>query len=202
MLKVYGNPLSTCTRAVLVTIAELGLAHEFVSIDFAKGEHKGPEHLSRQPFGRVPAIDDDGYKLFESRAICHYLAASHPGPLMPSDPRAFGLMEQYLSIETSEFSPNAMKFVYEHIFKRPQPEGVLSAAGAALEVTAGVLDKRLKETAFLAGETFTLADISLMPYFGYALATPAREVLEKHPALMAWWHKVSARPSWKLVSGS
>jgi glutathione S-transferase len=70
MLKVFGHPMSTCTRKVLTTVNELGLPHEFVVVDFATGEHKQPAHLSRQPFGQVPAIDDDGFALYESRAIC------------------------------------------------------------------------------------------------------------------------------------
>jgi glutathione S-transferase len=52
-MKVYGNPASTCTRKVLTVFAEKGVEPEFVTIDFAKGEHKSPEHMARQPFGQV-----------------------------------------------------------------------------------------------------------------------------------------------------
>jgi len=55
MIKVYGHPMSTCTRKVLATIHENNIPHEFTVVDFAKGEHKMEPHLSRQPFGQVPA---------------------------------------------------------------------------------------------------------------------------------------------------
>lgn len=201
MLKVYGHPFSTCTRKVLTTIAELGVPHEFTVVDFARGEHKQEPHLSRQPFGRVPAIDDDGFAMYESRAICRYLNAKHDGPLVPKDLHGCARMEQFISVETSEFTPNAMKFVYEHVFKRPQAEGVIEAAGKALDHACSVLDARLSEAPYLAGESFSLADVSFMPYVGYAVMTPAREVLQQHAPLMAWWEKISARPSWKAATG-
>lgn len=201
MLTIYGHPLSTCTRKVLTTLAENGTPHEFVLVDFAKGEHKVEPHLSRQPFGRVPALDDDGFRMFESRAMSRYLNERYEGSLRPADVQGRARMEQYISVETSEFSPHAMKFVYEYIFKRPQAEGVLDAAAKALDLTCGVLDARLGEAPFLAGETFSLADVFLMPYVGYASVTPAQEVFAKHPRFTAWWEKVSARPSWKKVAG-
>jgi glutathione S-transferase len=72
VLKLYGSAMSTAR--VLATIHELNLACEFIRVDIAKGEHKTPEYLSKQPFGKVPVLEDDGVWLFESRAICRYRA--------------------------------------------------------------------------------------------------------------------------------
>ena len=66
MLTVYGHPMSTCTRKVLMTLAEDEIPFEMSLVDFATGAHKKEPHLGRQPFGRIPAIDDDGFQLFES----------------------------------------------------------------------------------------------------------------------------------------
>src|SRR4029077_3283014 len=110
MIKLFGNPLSTCTRKVLMTLHELGTPFEMNVIDFTKGEHKQPAHLKRQPFGRIPAIDDDGFAMFESRAICRYLNEKANGKLEPGDLQGRARMEQWISIETSELTPNAMKF--------------------------------------------------------------------------------------------
>lgn len=200
-MKVFGHPLSTCTRKVLTTLAELGTPFEFTLVDFANGEHKQHPHLDRQPFGQVPAIDDDGFGLYESRAICRYLNEKAGGGLVPREARARALMEQWISIETSNFTGHVMKFVYHHIFQRAQSDEVLAAAKAGVENTLAIMEKRLTEASYFAGETFTLADISFMPYLEYGMGTPLKDVFAGYPHVMAWWGRVSERPSWRKVSG-
>lgn len=201
MLTIYGHPMSTCTRKVLTTAAELGTPHELVLVDFAKGEHKQPTHVARQPFGRVPAVDDDGFKLFESRAICRYLNEQAGGALAPANARGRAKMEQWISIETSEFTGPAMKFVYHHIFQRAQDEATLTTARAGMEQALTVMEAELAGQPFLAGETFSLADVAFMPYVDYTKATPAKEIYDRFPAVNAWWSRVSERPSWRKVTG-
>ena len=67
----YGSAMSTAR--VLTVLYELDLAHEFVHVDIAKGEHKTPAYGAKQPFGKVPVLDDGGFEVFESRAMCRYL---------------------------------------------------------------------------------------------------------------------------------
>lgn len=201
MLKVFGHPTSTCTRKVLMTLAETSTPFEMNIVDLGKGDHKREPHIGRQPFGRVPALEDDGYALFESRAICRYLSKKRGAHLLPSDARALGRMEQWISVETSEFTPHAMKFIYQYVFKRPQEAAVLDAAGNALEATCGVMDVQLAATPFIAGSEFSLADICYMPYLEYAMGTPARESLSKFVHLSEWWTRISARPTWLTVAG-
>lgn len=64
------------TARVLVTILEKELPYELIFVDIAKGEQKKEDYLKMQPFGKVPVMDDDGFVMFESRAICRYLARS------------------------------------------------------------------------------------------------------------------------------
>lgn len=71
VLKVYGSAMSTAR--VLVTILEKGLPYEHVFVDIGQGEHKTEDFKQLQPFGKVPVLDDDGFVMFESRAICRYL---------------------------------------------------------------------------------------------------------------------------------
>jgi glutathione S-transferase len=201
MVKVYGHPMSTCTRKVLLTLIETNTPYEMQVVDFAKGEHKKEPHVHRQPFGRVPAIDDDGFELFESRAICRYLSEKAGGKLVPADIKARAKMEQWISVETSELTPNAMKFVYKHVFHRPQDEAVLEAAGKALDEACAVLDKQLAATPLLAGAEFSLADVVYMPYFEYVMLSPAKDIVAKHRHVMAWWNKISERPAWRKVTG-
>ena len=200
-MKLYGHPMSTCTRKVLTTLAETGLAYELELVDFAKGEHKQQPHLGRQPFGQIPAIDDNGFALYESRAICRYLDEKVGGKVVPKDIQGRARMEQWISIETSNFTGHAMKFIYHHVFKRNQDEAVLGAAGTGLENALRVMDERLAASPYLAGDEFTLADICYMPYIEYVMATPAKELITKHAHVAAWWDKISARPSWRKATG-
>jgi len=201
MIKIYGHPMRTCTRKVLMTLAETSTPHELVVVDFAKGEHKQEAHVRRQPFGRVPALEDEGFELFESRAMCRYVNDKAGGRLVPGELRGRAKMEQWISVETSEFTPHAMKFVYEHVFKRPQEPGVIDAAAKGLEAACAVLDRQLAKTPFLVGAELSLADITFMPYVEYAMGTPAKEIFAKHSHLVGWWSKVGERPTWRKVAG-
>ena len=118
VLKLYGNPHSTCTKRVRTVIAELGLEHELVLLDFAKGDHKAPDFLKLQPFGQMPVLDDDGFIVFESPAICRYLALQK-GKLIPSptDLKKTAIFEQAVSIEMCNFDPSASGLAFENVFK-------------------------------------------------------------------------------------
>lgn len=72
VLKLYGSAMSTAR--VLVTILEKELPYEHVVVDIAKGDQKSEAYKKLQPFGKVPVFEDDGFFMFESRAICRYLA--------------------------------------------------------------------------------------------------------------------------------
>ena len=199
-MKIYGHPMSTCTRKVLTTLAETGAPHEFVLVDMAKGEHKQPAHVARHPWGKVPTLDDDGFTMYESRAMCRYINDKVGGKLVPADLRARAMMDQWTSIEISYFTQPTMKFVYQHIFQRPQEAGVLEAAQKELDQTLPVVDAHLSKHAYFAGAEFSLADITYMPYVEYGMSTPAKETFAKHAHFMAWWNRVSERPSWRKVT--
>jgi glutathione S-transferase len=200
-MKIFGHPMSTCTRKVLMTLAETNTPHEFVLVDFAKGEHQQAPHLARQPFGQVPAMQDGDFELYESRAMCRYINEKANGPLIPSDLRDRARMEQWISIETSNFTGNVMKFVFHHIFHREQTPAALEAAGENLDKALVIMDKQLASQPFIAGSTFSLADISFMPYVEYGMATPAKDLFAKHPHVVAWWNKISERPTWRKIAG-
>src|SRR5262245_48775868 len=99
MVRLYGHPASTCSRKVICTLHELEVPFELEVVDIMKGEHLRPEHLVRQPFGKIPAIDDAGFCLYESHAIIQYLDERHGGRLMPSDARGRARARQWLSVE-------------------------------------------------------------------------------------------------------
>jgi glutathione S-transferase len=201
MIELYGSAPSTCTRKVLTALLETNTPYRLNLIDFAKREHKAEPHLSRQPFGQVPAIDDDGFVLFESRAICRYISAKAGDKLIGSSIKDRALMDQWSSVEQTNFSPHAMKFVYHYTFKRAQEPAVLEAAEAALDKAFSVLSRPLEKQAFLVGEKFTIADIGYMPYLEYLEQSPIKDKLAQYPHVAAWWGRLRERESWRKVSG-
>ncbi len=205
-MKLYGIPFSTCTRKVLTILAEKNAKADFVNVDITKGEGKNDDHLARQPFGQIPAIDDDGFVLYESRAILRYLDSKLPGvALTPADPQTRALMEQWISVETSNFTPHAMKLIYETIFHPmrgiPTDPNKVSEARAALSRTLDVMETQLGKTPFIAGSEFTLADIGYMPYIEYVVAGGNGDLFESRANVARWWKTISERPSWKTATG-
>lgn len=204
---VYGNPFSTCTRKVLTTLHERAQDFEFVAVDLSKGEHKQPAHLARQPFGVVPALDHDGFGLYESRAIMAYIddVATGGASLTPREPQQRALMRQWQSVEQSYFGPAAMKIVMEEMFAPMfgrQGNAERAAEGRNdLTRVADILERTLSKQSYFVGEQFTHADIGHMPYVEYVLNTSGKEIITSRPGLSAWWQRVSNRPSWKKVVG-
>jgi glutathione S-transferase len=205
-MKIYGHPMSTCTRKVLVALAEKGQQAEFVLVDFATGDHKKPEHLARQPFGVIPALDDDGFQLYESRAMMRYVDAKFPGvSLTPSDLKSRARMEQWISVEQSYVSPPLMKIVHEKVFKKMSGGGapdlaVVEAARGKLSAALDVLEKALAKDEYLAGNAFSLAEVTLMPYIEYLFPAESGDLIASRAKLGAWWKRISERPSWKKVT--
>jgi glutathione S-transferase len=200
-MKIYGHPMSTCTRKVLMTLAENDTPYEFVLVDLMKGENKSPEHTARQPWGKVPALDDDGFTMYESRAMARYVNDKAGGKLVPADLRARAMMDQWISVEHSYFTTPTMTHVFHTMFQRPQAPEKLESAVKELEHTLPVLDAHLAKNMYFAGAELSLADVAYMPYVEYGMTTPVKDVYSKHPHFMAWWTRVSERPTWRKVAG-
>ena len=184
-----------------MTLNETNTPFELTVVDFAKGEHKQPAHMARQPFGQVPALEDAGFQMYESRAMARYIDGKAGGLLTPQGATERALMEQWISIETENFAPHAMKFIYHTVFQREQTPEVLKTAGAALDTAFGTLERRLSAQPFLAGSSFSLADVCFAPYLEYLSLTPAAGKLSEHAHVAAWWGAMSARPAWRKTVG-
>ena len=206
-MKLYGHPMSTCTRKVLTTLAEKGHEAQFMMVDLMKGQQKSPEYMARHPFGVVPYFeDDDGFSMYESRAIIRYLDAKLPGnKLTPTDYPSLGRMEQWMSVEQSYFVPSCMAIVMELVFKArsgasPDMDKVNKGRDGSAKAL-DVVDRALMTQAYLAGDKFSLADICWLPYLQYLSATPHGTLITERPHVKSWWQRISTRPSWKKVNG-
>ena len=203
--------MSTCTQRVLCTANELGLKLEVVPVDLMKGEHKGPAFMKMQPFGQIPVLEDDGFFVYESRAICQYLcdkAGAKSESIFPKDPKKRAIVQQMISVEISNFTSGVSALVFETVFKKWK--GLGDADPAKVEEhrkkTSDCLDvyeKILKDKQYVCGNDFTIADIFHIPYAAMAVGAAGQSDLFENPArpnVNAWWKRISSRPSWVAAS--
>ena len=204
-MKIYGHPLSSCTRKALIVAHEKAAPLELVMVDLLAGEHKQPAHLARHPFGVIPVLDDDGFTLLESRAIIRYLDARLAGPsLVPDDLQARARMDQALSIDQAYVSPRMSALVGQlivrpHLGHAPDAE-IVAAEQRELGKALAAIDRNLAGARYLAGDAFSLADVSLMPYLAAVQLIRAQALLDDLRHLQRWWAEVSARPSWRAIA--
>ena len=204
-MKIYGHPWSANTRKALMTLAEKGLEAEFVPVQLRTGEHKAPAHLARHPFGRVPVLDDDGFVLFETRAINEYIdRKARPTRLVPEDLRELARMHQWVNVADSYFVPHAVPFIVENLFRPflggPKDEKAIAQGRAGMPAALDAADAWLAQNDYFAGRAFSLADIHWMPYFEYLVHLGEEDAVAKRKHLDAWWKKVSSRPTWQNVA--
>ncbi|KAJ7198281.1 glutathione S-transferase [Mycena pura] len=206
VLKLVGFSMSTCTRRVACVLVEKKVPFEFVPVDVASLAHKSPEYREKQPFGQVPYIDDDGFVLYESRAIARYIEEKYPNQgtrLVPADAKGKALFEQAASVEFSNFEPFASGAVAEKVFKpmrglttdQARFDALVEQLSAKLDGYEVILGKQK----YLAGNEVTLADLYHLPY-GSMLARAGCDLMTtKGPNVTRWFNELCSRPSWVAV---
>jgi len=207
VLKLYGYPTSTCTLRVAVVLKEKNVPFSFHMVDLAKGEHKAPAFVVHQPFGQVPYIDDDGFILYESRAIARYIEAKYGSqgtPLVPTDPKKLALFEQAASTEVSNYDPFVSGLAWELKFKM-WFGGVTDHARVAslkeqLKAKLDAYETILSKQKYIAGNELTLADLFHLPYGNVIVADDVKiDEFSSRPNVSRWWNDINARPSWQAV---
>jgi len=206
VLKLHGGPMSTCTRRVATVLVEKKVPFEFVAVDISKQEHKSAAFLENQPFGQVPYIDDDGFILYESRAICRYIADKYPNQgtaLVPTDTKGKALFEQAASIEYSNFDPICSKAVAEMVFKpmrgQASDKAVYDSLIQTLSAKLDGYEVILGKQKYLAGNEVTLADLFHLPYGTMLLRAGSDLMTSKGPNVARWFNDLCARDSWNAV---
>lgn len=205
MLKIYGHPGSRAARTLWVC-RELGLEYEHVPTHFADGGTKSAEFLAINPAGRIPAIDDAGFRLAESMAINIYLAKKHGGELAPKSLEDEARMLQWsfwamteveklmltVYMQRAELPPGSEveKYFRERSPKDPAAE---QAAIKTLQHPLSVLDGHLANREYLLGPTFSLADLNVASVLSMGLA--AKFDFSAYPNVQQWLGRCTARPA-------
>jgi len=202
VLKLYGAYQSPWVRLVVAVLKEKKVDFELVSVDFASGENKSPEYLAKHPFGQITYIDDDGFILYESRAICYYIAlkyADQGTPLLPTGIQANALYQQAVFVEASHFHPHAFPAAREIFYSKRQgvapDQTVVDKNVADLSVKLDAYDKILSKQKYLAGNELTLVDFYHLP-IGSALGAVGINIINEKPNVSKWLKEISSRESW------
>jgi glutathione S-transferase len=181
-------------------LEELGIAYELVRLDPSKGETRTAAHLARQPLGHVPALEDGDVTIFESAAICLWLAERHPeGRLLPppATPERARLY-QWLFYAMVELERPLDTIAGER--RKPEPERNpkrVEDAKARFRTAAAPLAQALAERPWLLGADFSVADVVVGSIVIWGRAAGA---LEGMPALEAWVARLRERPAWRRAT--
>lgn len=200
-MKLYDSRRAPNPRRVRWFMAEKGITDvEIVEVDIFAGQHRAPDYLARAGLPNVPALEmDDGTTITESVAICRYLESLYPEPnLFGVDPREVAVIEMWARrAEMLVATPLMMAVRHGHpalaAIETQVPE-VAAANRAAAERGVRVLDARLAQTPFIAGERLTIADILAVTGIDFARMVRFRP----DPALAnlgRWLAAMNARPA-------
>ena len=192
MLTIYGSDLSSPANKVRFVANYLGLKYEYKRVNLFAGEQKTPEFLKLNPVGKVPAINDDGFVLAESGAIIKYLADKANSSLYPKSLKERALQDQEIDFLTLHVGAALQKVIYNRVFA---PRRNLPVDQNSLEENLGflgrflpIVETQLSKTAYVAGPTLTLADMTLLSALDPAEV--ASIDLNPYPRIKAWREKL------------
>jgi glutathione S-transferase len=197
MIKLYTFPPSTNSRKVRIALLEKGLEFERINVDLTKREQKNPEYLQIHPFGQIPALDDEGFIVYDSTIINEYLEDEYPYPsLLPKDSEGRARARMLEDFRDNHFNPFFVHLIHE--MRKPEGErdvGRIDSAKTEIGKAFDRTEKELKGQEYLVG-AFSLADaafmsnIELLDRFGIAVDAV------KFPNTVAWIARLKARPSY------
>ncbi len=195
-MKLYYVPRTRAYRPRWL-LEELGVPYELVQLDTARKETRAPEHLARHPLGHVPVLEDDGVRIFESMAICLWLAERHAdkGLVPPPGTPARAETYQWLFFAATELEPPLSALDAQ--MRRPEPErdaARIDEAKRQFRAAAAVLDSRLAGRTFLVGDSFSVADVVVGAVLLWGRASAGLEGL---PEAAAYAARLKERPAWK-----
>lgn len=201
---VYGAAMSPYVWSVRLALAEKGVAHELVSV--GASEFRTEPHLSRHPFGKIPAFEHDGFSLYETQAIMRYVdEAFSAAPLQPIELHPFSRMNQFMGIVDSYLSPSLLAGVLYQRYVAPllghaTDEAAVTAALPRVQQVLGEIARLAADNAFLTGDTVTLADLMVVPQLYYFKGLPeGRTQFAELPSLSAWVDRMAERQSFQVT---
>ncbi|GLH77878.1 glutathione S-transferase [Bradyrhizobium sp. SSBR45G] len=203
---VHSVPGSPFGRSVLATLEEKGASYRLAPL--APGDSKSAAHLERHPFGRVPALEHDGFMLYETQAILRYLDRVLPEPaLTPDHAKQAARMDQVMNIsDWYLFQGVCNVIIFQRIigpqfFGTATDEAAIVSAMPQARTVIAELSRLLGEQPFMAGDRLSLADLQAGPQASFLSLTPEwTKLTSGHPNLVAWIARLEQRPSFQATT--
>lgn len=201
-MKLYISSHAPNPRRVTMFIAEKGITGiEHVMVDLLGGETRSPAFLAKNPFGRVPVLElDDGRMLSETRAICTYLEGLAPAPNLMGEgyeERAFiEMADRRVELMLFQLIANSVRHTHPALapLEQPQFKDFGASQGEKMRETARWLDGVLASQPYVAGERFTIADITAFCGLEFARGLMKFRPGEEGMAhLQQWRDRIAAR---------
>ena len=201
-IELYVFPPSPRAFKAMAVANHLGLEWTLHLLDLPKGEHMTPQYGALNPNMRMPTLQDGDYVLWESNAICQYLASKKPeSGLLPKDERARFDVTRWQFWDIAHWDPACTVFAFEYVAK-PLFRGIKEPDMAAIEKgtemfhrAAEVLNGQLKGKRFVTGDALTLADFSLGSVMNFA--EMAHYPIEPYGEIKRWYATLRALPAWQ-----
>ena len=196
MLKIWGRLSSINVRKVVLAAQWLGVPFERTDAGHEFGIVKTPEYLAKNPNGLVPLVEDDGFQLWESNVIVRYLCARHsPGKLYPQELTRRFDAERWMDWQQTTVNPAGRPAFIQLVRTAPEKRNadVVAQSFNATEALMAVLDAHLSGREFMAGDTFTMADIPLACEVDRWHALPLQRAPRPH--LQRWFDAILAQPA-------
>jgi glutathione S-transferase len=196
---VHGFSFSPYVRSVFMALEIKGIPYRNQPIDLrpVPGGLGSAEHLQLHPFGRVPILEDGGFRIYETQAILRYLDARFPQPpLQPTEPHALGRMSQVMGIHDCYFFTQAVRpigaqrVVRPALMGAPSDETVVAEALPATKVCLTTLNHLLGNDPFFAGDAISLADVLLAPQLHMLSAVPEVRTMLHGTPLLDWLERM------------
>lgn len=192
MLKIYGLPVSSPTNKVRYVANYLNIPHEFNIISLSRGEHKKPEYLKINPLGRIPAIDDEGFRLAESNAICRYLADKQQSDLYPKDLKKRAVIDQWMDYASLHVLIALARIMFNTYFYKfvgiEKDERAIEDGRKFIAEYLPIIEQQLSQHKFIADDKMTLADIAMIASLD--TCEMAQVNLTAYPHLVKWRTKL------------
>ena len=195
---LYGADYSVYVRIARMALEEKGVGYDLVPVDVFAADGVPAWYLAHHPFGRIPAFEHEGFRLFETGAITRYVDEAFDGPaLQPADVRGRGIMNQIVGmLDAYGYRAMVWDVAVERLEKTEPDEQLIAAglrqAGTVLEVLSALK----KVGPWLLGDQLTLADLHAAPILAYFIkVAEGRDLLARYSEIRDWYARIAARPS-------
>jgi len=196
MLKLYYSAQSRAVRPRWL-LEEIGAPYELVRLNLQAGEQKKPDYLKINPNGAVPALVDGDLALFESAAICQYLADKFPEKRLapPLGTPARARYYQWIHYAMSGLEPPLVT-LFMHTMMRPEKDRIpvlVDEARAQITASLGVVEQALRGRKNIVGEEFSAADVMIASTLGWARMLNL--IGQQQPSVTSYVDAMMARPA-------